>query len=591
MFLAYTMPTYRLLTRSILILFAVISALATTDEVTAEAVVEIQEGWVTLGDSLPISGTYARPRICPVDSAYVAYEIRGDSLSSQYIFHRPTGIEYLVTPLRRPDPGGIPETIPDRVSPESGDTSSALLGSAPSDSRDTAGILLDSIPSDSNDAPETVSDRVFSCGNLSWCPVAVDDRLWAAYVAGSGRIVGVYLYESKTRTSYPVWITEDTLTDNPATAWGVPQWSPDGTCLAFTIVENGESDIFVIRNLKPLLEDPLEIARGIHTQVLIGGEGNQFQPIWCPVKGSGLAAYTLQRDDDKKLRIEVFDALGERSFELPVVDSTRDYFGPSWNSGGRKLAFYRHEDIRRVFDSGIINSVESCELGIAAVSFAGDSLSITEETPPDTFSKRSFRVIPNADPFSGPEWLPGGRHLLISSPDDFQQVRFRVVSIPDFTARDGEIDYILRGGGGGQFPFPRDVDVRSRQIAFVYGPSSHSSLVMGELIPNLILVSAVENLRVDYERRLSWEDFAHRRKRGGSVFGSLWDFLWSPIAGPDIGINKRIVPVAGGIIALAVILSGDEGGGITPISPRDWTPPEFPNPGPKKSGVRMEFGL
>ncbi len=525
------------------ILLLLVCVWCPSGDILGETVVELQKGWLTLGDTLPMVGSFVQPRICPVDTSYVAYEIRDDSTSRLYIY-------YVGTEKTR--------------------------------------LILPQIPIDSADfTPE----GNIACGNLAWCPVSFGGHIWTAFLADIDGTAGVYLHDLTSAMSYRVWDETDSPDDTAAAAWGVPRWSPDGMCLAFTAVKGTDADILIVCNMAQSLGHPADGAGEWNVYPLIDGSGNQFDPVWCPVDGSGILAYTEQETDTGRLRILLFDIYKNRSFGLTSVDSLKDYFGPSWSAGGRRIAYYRHDDLYEFWDNDTDHSEINVELQFAGITRLGDSLAISPQMPADASLEGTIKATPNSTMFSGPSWLPGGRHILVPARDDAQRVRLRVISIPGLAEADSRIDFALRGFGGGIFSYPRDVDIQSRNIAFVFGRSPRSQVVIGKLVPNLVFVSAVERLETDYERRIWWDSYVSQRHRHTGLFYKLWDFLWSPIAGPDIGINKRIVPIASGIVALAVVLSGDGAEDARPVPPRDWTPPEFPKACTFGPGLQVEFGL
>jgi hypothetical protein len=514
-------------------------------ETRAQGAVELQSGWRALGDSLTGPGTFARPQICPVDSSYIAYEMHSDSGVGLFIYDTRSGKSRQIAPIPTSD--------------QTADSAADSIGISP-----------------------------ISCGQLAWSPRKIDGGIWAVYIAHRGDESDLYLYEARSLTSHLLW-QGDNAVDSSAKAWGNPQWSPDGLCLAFTVVEGANANIRIICDLDNRIGGSIDDITPQDFQPLVSEPGNQFDPVWCPVIGSGLIAFTEQEKTGGRFHIKVYDIYRGRSYGMIGEDTARDYFAPSWGLGGRRLAYYYHRNIYELLVDSLDPAMTVCDFGAAAVDFISDSVTIRPVLS-DTIRADRIGVIPNSDVFSGPSWLPGGRSLIVTSENERGQFRMQVISFPELFPQDNRTDFGVRGFGSFRLPYPRDIDVHNRNIAFVFNPPAESRLLIGALEPNIAFVSSIDGLTVDPARQIWWENYAQQIKERRSFASRVWDFLWSPIAGPDIGINKGIVPVAGGIVALAVIIGGNGGGGAVVPTPRDWTPPVFPA---KKSspGIRVEVGL
>ena len=112
----------------------------------------------------------------------------------------------------------------------------------------------------------------------------------------------------------------------------------------------------------------------------------------------------------------------------------------------------------------------------------------------------------------------------------------------------------------------------------------------GQIVPDIKFVGTPDYINVTDGRRVWWDHFVSTEKAGPGFFSKLGHFLWSPVAGPDIGLNKGIVPVVGGVALLAMLINGGDDGG-PPAGSRDWTLPQFPSvnkPGPR-CNVRIGF--
>jgi hypothetical protein len=181
--------------------------------------------------------------------------------------------------------------------------------------------------------------------------------------------------------------------------------------------------------------------------------------------------------------------------------------------------------------------------------------------------------------------------LLVSAYGEPQATRLGIISLPDKNPEDETAEYWFRMMGSGKYTFGRDVSVLNRNLAFRFGSMSRSYLLAGQLVPDLAFIAAPNSLEASESRRIWWDNYALGRVQSPGTLAKIADFLWAPIAGPDIGINKRIVTIVGGAVLLAVVAggSGDDDGGGT--DERDWRPPEFPDQTPKPAGFRMTIGF
>jgi len=511
---------------------------------SAQGVIELQSGWRALADSVGEGGIFARPQICPEDSSYVAYELHSDSVVDLFLYNFRTGTSRRILPK-------------------------------------IAAVQTSDSTTDSIVAPR------ISCGQLAWSPKAIDGGFWAAYIVRIGDRSDLYLYEARSSRSYLFWRGAETP-DGTINAWGSPQWSSDGHCLAFTAVIGADSDIRVICDLADRLKKPAETNSTDDFHILVSGSGRQFDPVWCPVIGSGLVAYTEQDRVDGRFHIKIYDLYRDRSYGMIAEDTAMDYFAPSWGMGGRRLAFLYHRNLYELLNDESDPAVAACGFGAASIEFSGDSI-LFQPILNDTVPADRIVAVPNTDIFSGPAWLPGGRNLVVTTVNERGQHRMRTISFPEMFPRDNRIDYGIRGFGGFHLPYPHDIDIQNRNIAFVFNRPSESRLLIGTLEPNLAFVSSIDGLTVNQARQIWWDNYARRTEKRPGFVSQIWNFLWSPIGGSDIGINRPIIPIAGGLVALAV-MAGGNGGGETVEPGRDWTPPDFPSKR-NHSGIQIRVGL
>ena len=511
--------------------------------VGAENIAEFDSTKILIVDSLTGAGDIARPQICPADSNWIAYEIHDERTIRLIVQNVASGER------RRIDP---------------------------------------SIPTGKESPDDSLSARMNY--DLAWRPVLFRGERWAAYVSDSNGIQDIYLYEVSSGRSYCLLCPERNLEADTSLICGAPVWLPDGKCLAYAAELKGDIDIYVIRGMDGIIERRAQSDAPASPSPLITGEGSQFGAAWCPVPGSGYLAYTEQEKSGERLKIKIRDILTGKTFRFSTFDSTADYFSPTWNAGGTRIAYYRSRGndwpITR-FDGPEGGHIG---VGLASVHILGDSLVVSPDYGGSPAGEEIVEMIPNHDRMLGPAWLPGGKYLVVTTYDEPKPTRLRVVSIDDWAAGETDSDYWLRGFGGDRYDFPYDLNIVNRNISFSYGRATKKFLLSGQMVPSLKLVLIPENIDIPKSRRSWWAGYVENEQAGPGFLTKVGDFLWSPIAGPDIGVNKGFVPIIGGVALLVLLISQEEGPGPSP-SVRDWTPPDFPNAGKVRPVFRIEFRI
>jgi WD40 repeat protein len=117
------------------------------------------------------------------------------------------------------------------------------------------------------------------------------------------------------------------LTNNPGTATD-PSWSPDGTKIAFALITNFvANDIYVINT------------NGTN-QIRLTNTSNNYEPVWSP--DGGKIAFTASQGSWPQ--INVMDANG--SNQITLTDEVGGANNPAWSPDGTKIAYSREGLIR-----------------------------------------------------------------------------------------------------------------------------------------------------------------------------------------------------------------------------------------------------
>lgn len=206
-------------------------------------------------------------------------------------------------------------------------------------------------------------------------------------------------------------------------AHGQPHWSPDGRRLAFTAMQGGTMQVFVMA------------ADGSGRRHVGSGDRIEFAPAWSP-DGRLLAYFSTGADDGaSELRItEVASGRTERH-----AGNARDKgpWRPTWSADGRRLAFAGVDDKGKpqVFvldrDAGTMRDVSSAVSprgkAFAAISPDGRRVAYTSETRPsidlviteiDGGTSGTFTVPGSAVLHETPQWSPDGRRIAFGSTRD-----------------------------------------------------------------------------------------------------------------------------------------------------------------------------
>ena len=201
-----------------------------------------------------------------------------------------------------------------------------------------------------------------------------------------------------------------------------PDWSPDGTKIAFVSNRNlREYQIYVMD------------ADGTNQIKLTDGPRDKRQPDWSP--DGGKIAFTVH---DTVSRIEVMDADGENRVVLEQNASI-----PSWSPGGGQIAFVsRRDDRNEIYVIGAdgqgLERLTDDFLGGHSLSFSPDGRRIATDRSHEEFlhiyvvgadGKNPMRLTHNQEHHFHATWSPDGRTIAyVSSDDDILSNRIHLMT-------------------------------------------------------------------------------------------------------------------------------------------------------------------
>ena len=414
--------------------------------------------------------------------------------------------------------------------------------------------------------------------DLAWYPGSIGDgKLWAVFVCNGIGATELCLYEVRSQNYYLLESVKDKSGFNSVRE---PSWSPDGLCLAYTVRINGNDDIYMICSMNDILKDPASFkSRGVQTAVVFT-DADENDPTWDPVLGSGYFAYDYFSDEGSG-EIRIFDLRNSRSYRFLKGDLKAGFATPSWQPAGKQMAFLQLEDI----DSFLVDKERgfgTVGLGMAEIIPLKDSLEIIPiKGGPTSRHTEITKVSVHFADGCDPAWTPDGRHLIIPSYQPSAANPFRVID-PDEWEAGNEKKYWMSRFDDNVFDFPLDISIVGRSITFTYERDDNRYLCLGSLQPRPQYYQQIPSRKVEPDRLAWWREYSGGEK--ASIFAKIGRFLWRPIAGPDIFINKGIVPTAafGILLVTAITDSGGKSG-----TGRDWRPPDFPYK--KAIGLRIGF--
>ncbi len=259
---------------------------------------------------------------------------------------------------------------------------------------------------------------------------------------------------------------QENLTNHPAYDYN-PDWSPDGTKIAFVSDRNGDRTQIYLMD-----------ADGKNVIRLTDGAGQKYDPDWSP-DGRKFAFSVVGRDD----HIAVMDADGRNRVKL---EGRARY--PSWSPDGKQIAFLSSRDGgNEIYVTGIGGQWRKRLTRNLAPkqhpSFSPDGRWIAYEAHHKEFhhiyvvgadGRNRVRLTHNEEHHSGPAWTPDGRMIAYYIRSGIWPGNFRATI--HLMASDGRYIRQLSAGGNA-----RDFEPDISPLGLAVSPTSKTAAIWGRL--------------------------------------------------------------------------------------------------------------
>lgn len=473
-------------------------------------------------------GLIRRPRVCPVDSSLVAFEVARDASVQLHIYSTATLREVELQP--------------------------------PS-------------PADDSELPQNAVKNNY----FDWLPVANGNGIWAAFASDVTGTSELYLYEVKTNKYFLVSNRSDSTSHGEKIDLA---WSPDGRVLAYSSNERGEFGIYVLRGMDKLLKDPSNVKNIPDHELCVTGHGDARSPVWAPCKGCGYLAYTRLDKQTDRSRIFIADpkSTDKPSVAYSMTDAHSEfgYFAPAWSPDARRLAFFQYAvgaDDWKLSSESAGEHYALAVYRVEKVPGRGELRLVPELAGKSVTKDGVLRVARNNALFQPPVWLPDGNGLVVPVYQSDTMTRVnpcKVVDLEEWTTGAVDSQWLKEiGNATGKFDFPLDASITGRKLSFTCRQGEDRVLVVGELEPQESYNKPLDPLPC--RDRMNWWNQWSQGKTSHSPFLKVTRALVNPIWGPKyLLINRPIVPIAGVAIWLATRHS-------SPPAARDWSIPDLPS--------------
>jgi DNA-binding SARP family transcriptional activator/tRNA A-37 threonylcarbamoyl transferase component Bud32 len=197
---------------------------------------------------------------------------------------------------------------------------------------------------------------------------------------------------------------------------GFPDWSPDGSRIAFTGGGGTGFDLYVMRG------------DGTDVTLLTGGPGDEYQPAWSP-DGTRIAfAFDDLGDPDFRSGVAIINPDHSPRTDL-VVDENEHVESPLWSPDGTLIAFTRFSEdgirpdafVMAADGSGITKLSGGPTVALAWTPDGGRLLVSREGSlvtvDPDGTHERVFLANPPEGGRLAVDWSPDGRWMVMSAAD------------------------------------------------------------------------------------------------------------------------------------------------------------------------------
>ncbi|MDF1545715.1 MAG: hypothetical protein P1R58_11500 [bacterium] len=493
--------------------------LALVSLVSAES--GLKEGWSAPADSREYGGRIVRPTLHPTNPDWMSFEVRQND-----------GVKLFIYNLEKGEPRELQPPAPESDMGGSFFSASGLNQS------------------------------------LVWRPQEKGGQVWAAFISNVTGNNELFLYEANSDKYYHFLSYHDT---SQIGSKSNPAWSPDGKCLTYTTRSAGNADIWLVRGMDKVLKDPESEESMQRHEPLVIDEGDQFGAVWSPVPDAAYIAYNHIAKGSGRVELRFVDPRYRATFELVAAGSSTGYFAPSWSPSGKEIGYYQYDmSGESHLGDDLEPTGDSYGLGLAGVRSDGDTLVVTPMRGGGRTGTQDviLEVAPNIDRYRGPAWTPDGYQMVVPIYDEAAHNPIKAIVPFEWNTGARKRDW-QQNFGGGVFDFPRDLMIAKDGITFTYSLGQGRALMSGKLEHMPSFDAPVDYLSISRNRQGWYKEWSEIKSPG--FFAKAGRFLFAPIGGKELGLNRWIVPI--GVATYFIFKPGDDE--LPPPLPRNWSLPSF----------------